>query len=39
MEEESEGRFIILCPECEDSISWRVEAQEVLESSWSEYGG
>ncbi len=39
MEEELEGRFIVLCPACEDSVSWRVEAQEVSPSSWAEYDG
>ena len=39
MEEELAGRFIVLCSECEDSISWRVDAQEVFASNWSEYGG
>ncbi len=39
MEEELEGRFIILCPDCEGSVTWRIEAQEVSPSSWDEYVG
>ncbi len=37
MEEDPEARFIVLCPSCEDSVSWRIEAQEVAESDWAEY--
>ncbi len=39
MEEEREGRFIVLCPGCEDSVAWRVDAQEVSASGWAEYDG
>lgn len=37
MEEEIEARFIILCPSCESSVDWRIEAQEVSPSSWEAY--
>ena len=39
MEEDVEARFIVLCPSCADSVAWRVEAQEVVPSSWPEYDG
>ncbi|MED5579624.1 MAG: hypothetical protein VX794_06285 [Nitrospinota bacterium] len=37
MEESPEARFIALCPSCIDSISWRIDAQEVVSSSWNEW--
>ena len=39
MEDDLEGRFIVLCPECDGAVSWRIEAQEVVPSSWNEYDG
>ena len=39
MEDDLEGRFIVLCPECAEAVSWRIEAQEVVPSSWKEYDG
>jgi len=39
MEEDIEVRFIVLCPDCEGSVAWRVEVQEVVPSDWAEYDG
>ncbi len=37
MEDDPEARFIVLCPECDGAVSWRIEAQEVALSNWQEY--
>jgi len=37
IEDNLEGRYISLCPECIDAVSWRVEAQEIVASNWNEY--
>ena len=39
MEDDPEARFIVLCPECDGAVSWRIEAQEVALSNWQEYDG
>ncbi|MBI2131559.1 MAG: FYVE zinc finger domain-containing protein [Candidatus Tectomicrobia bacterium] len=36
-EEDIEARFITLCPACEGSVAWRVEAQEVSPVTWEDY--
>ena len=36
-EEDPEARFITLCPACEGSVAWRVEAQEVSPATWADY--
>lgn len=36
-EEDIEARFITLCPACEGSVAWRVEAQEVSLATWEDY--
>ena len=37
MEESPEARYIVLCPSCVDSISWRIDAQEVVPSNWNDW--
>lgn len=36
-EEDIEARFITLCPACEGSVAWRIEAQEVSLATWEDY--